>query len=177
MSHCSSVAHDALQERRVLEARAEIVGVDQALRESYDRHNARVDAGTASFGIKIYMDVRTAAATATPPPQIPRAPRKPKPSKQTPAKPKPGKTHHLPKPPPPPLPNIKKRQVKESTKKQIACRQEWTCNLCHHTLPGNFEVDHIKPLHRGGSNEPFNLQALCRNCHGEKTQRENAGMA
>jgi len=36
------------------------------------------------------------------------------------------------------------------------------------------EVDHIKPLHAGGSNEDNNLQPLCHSCHSSKTARENA---
>ena len=34
------------------------------------------------------------------------------------------------------------------------------------------EVDHIIPLHLGGSNDPSNLQPICRRCHAEKTERE-----
>ena len=67
-----------------------------------------------------------------------------------------------------------KRNVRESLKKQIACGQNWHCKICKNTLPGNYEVDHIVSLKSGGSNDANNLQALCRNCHGEKTQKENA---
>ena len=51
-------------------------------------------------------------------------------------------------------------------------RAGWRCRVCG--TYGN-EVDHIKPLQRGGA--PFdegNLQALCRRCHIEKTRREAA---
>lgn len=34
------------------------------------------------------------------------------------------------------------------------------------------EVDHVVPLHRGGSNALANLQGLCRECHAEKTASE-----
>jgi 5-methylcytosine-specific restriction enzyme A len=34
------------------------------------------------------------------------------------------------------------------------------------------ELDHIKPLHLGGSNAPENLQWLCVEHHREKSQRE-----
>ena len=54
--------------------------------------------------------------------------------------------------------------------------QNWQCKLCHIKLPGNFEIDHIVSLKSGGTNDCHNLQALCRNCHGEKTQIENAGL-
>jgi 5-methylcytosine-specific restriction endonuclease McrA len=34
------------------------------------------------------------------------------------------------------------------------------------------ECDHIVPLHRGGSNDPGNLQSLCKECHAIKTATE-----
>jgi 5-methylcytosine-specific restriction endonuclease McrA len=69
-----------------------------------------------------------------------------------------------------------KRNVKESMKKQVASEQNWRCKICAMQLPGNYEIDHIKPIKNGGVNDRVNLQALCRNCHGEKTQRETSGI-
>lgn len=37
------------------------------------------------------------------------------------------------------------------------------------------EVDHITPLHDGGSNDRANLQGLCVDHHAEKTLRERGG--
>lgn len=34
------------------------------------------------------------------------------------------------------------------------------------------EVDHIKPKTDGGTDDMKNLQAICKACHAEKTQRE-----
>jgi len=75
----------------------------------------------------------------------------------------------------PPLASKKqtKRKVSESLKKQVAAAQSWDCKACRMRLPASYEVDHIVPLSAGGTNDHDNLQALCRNCHGEKTQREN----
>ena len=73
-------------------------------------------------------------------------------------------------------PKIHKRNVKESMKKQVASEQNWRCKKCGMSLPGNYEIDHVKPMKNGGVNDRINLQALCRNCHGEKTQREIAGI-
>ena len=40
-------------------------------------------------------------------------------------------------------------------------------------LPAWFEVDHKLSLHKGGDNHVNNLEALCRDCHGEKTARDS----
>jgi len=34
------------------------------------------------------------------------------------------------------------------------------------------EVDHILPLHKGGTDDTDNLQALCTECHADKTARD-----
>lgn len=34
------------------------------------------------------------------------------------------------------------------------------------------EVDHIKPLHKGGTDDQDNLQGLCHDCHSDKTRRD-----
>ena len=58
-------------------------------------------------------------------------------------------------------------------KKFVASSQQWKCGDCHQQLTAWFEVDHIKRLDQGGSNDISNLVALCRNCHGKKTSMEN----
>ena len=65
-----------------------------------------------------------------------------------------------------------KRSVSETKKKYVASCQNWKCKSCNNQLQAWFEVDHIVPLHKGGSNNVDNLVALCRNCHGEKTSME-----
>lgn len=65
------------------------------------------------------------------------------------------------------MPN--RRAVSDSKKKRIAAGQKWRCNACKSVLSHVFEVDHIKPLYLGGGNTDPNLQALCRECHGQKT--------
>lgn len=66
-----------------------------------------------------------------------------------------------------------KRSVSETKKKFVASNQNWKCNDCKDQLKAWFEVDHIKRLDQGGSNDVDNLVALCRNCHGKKTSMEN----
>jgi 5-methylcytosine-specific restriction endonuclease McrA len=65
-----------------------------------------------------------------------------------------------------------KRSVGETKKKYIAAQQNWKCGKCGCMLPAWFEVDHKLRLEYGGSNHISNLEALCRNCHGEKTALE-----
>ena len=51
----------------------------------------------------------------------------------------------------------------------VASRQGWKCNICEILLDFSYQVDHITPLSRGGSNDIGNLQALCSNCHAKKS--------
>jgi len=66
-----------------------------------------------------------------------------------------------------------KRSVSETKKKYVAANQGWKCGSCKKQLPAWFEVDHKVRLEHGGSNHVDNLEALCRDCHGEKTALEN----
>jgi len=66
-----------------------------------------------------------------------------------------------------------KRSVSETKKKYVAAHQNWKCQKCRQQLTAWFEVDHVKRLDQGGTNDINNLVALCRNCHGEKTSMEN----
>lgn len=62
-----------------------------------------------------------------------------------------------------------KRNVSESLKKIVASEQQWKCSSCNNLLTASYEIDHIVPLYKGGSNNRENLSAMCRNCHGNKT--------
>ena len=57
-------------------------------------------------------------------------------------------------------------------------RDQGLCQVC--LAIGKYtpadEVDHVTPKAAGGSEEPDNLQAICKPCHAEKTAKEsNAG--
>ena len=41
------------------------------------------------------------------------------------------------------------------------------CRMCQAVAT---EVDHIVPMHRGGTNHPSNLQPMCRSCHNRKAK-------
>ena len=64
------------------------------------------------------------------------------------------------------------RSVSETKKKYVASNQQWKCAKCHRQLDATFEIDHKTRLADGGSNHISNLEALCRNCHGEKTMMD-----
>lgn len=49
-------------------------------------------------------------------------------------------------------------------------RDGYLCQVCR--AADASEVDHIVPKSSGGTDEPDNLQAICRVCHAKKTQKE-----
>ena len=66
-----------------------------------------------------------------------------------------------------------KRSVSETKKKYVASQQNWTCKKCNEQLKATFEIDHKIDLQYGGSNHIDNLEALCTECHKDKTMRSN----
>lgn len=69
-----------------------------------------------------------------------------------------------------------KRHVSETTKKLVAAKQKWTCGLCKRMLDETYEVDHIVPLYKGGTNDISNLMALDPICHRKKTNADRLNM-
>ena len=76
------------------------------------------------------------------------------------------------------FPKIPKREYPETeergylnAKQKIALveAQGKRCKLCGCT-PSRFEFDHIQELSLGGTNDPDNWQALCRDCHSTKSK-------
>ena len=63
----------------------------------------------------------------------------------------------------------KRRRISNSLRLYLAWKQKWCCKKCGELLPPTFQVDHIRPLSEGGSNDVVNLQILCIECHGMKT--------
>lgn len=51
-------------------------------------------------------------------------------------------------------------------------RQAGRCAYCRTDLALSCEVDHIKPIARGGNNWPANLQMTCRKCNRMKSDRD-----
>ena len=65
---------------------------------------------------------------------------------------------------------VQKRSYSTTHRIEIAYKSKYRCNMCDILLPPTFEVDHIIELCDGGKDEYHNLQALCPNCHAEKTR-------
>ena len=66
-----------------------------------------------------------------------------------------------------------KRCVSETKKKYVAAQQNWSCKKCNQQLKATFEVDHKIDLQYGGTNHISNLEALCVECHKDKTMQSN----
>lgn len=49
--------------------------------------------------------------------------------------------------------------------------QEGRCAYCGITLHGEYHVDHVQPISRGGSNWPDNLAIACRDCNHSKSNK------
>lgn len=64
------------------------------------------------------------------------------------------------------------RHDRHRFRREVLSRED-TCRQCG--SPDNLQADHIIPVAEGGAtNDPNNGQALCRDCHTAKTQREAA---
>ena len=72
----------------------------------------------------------------------------------------------------------KRKYRTEPERRRIAKRQNWLCagKGCEHAVKGEeleeYDIDHIIPLTRGGTEDDDNLQALCPGCHRRKTDQE-----
>ena len=72
---------------------------------------------------------------------------------------------------------MKRVHMTDRKKREIGCLQKWRCNMCKELLPWSYQIDHILPIFLGpfiSSNEMWNLQALCPNCHSMKSALEAA---
>ena len=65
-------------------------------------------------------------------------------------------------------------RLTNALKKNVAASQQWKCQACSSILEATYEIDHITPKCKGGTNDENNLQALCPNCHRKKTRKDIA---
>lgn len=69
-----------------------------------------------------------------------------------------------------------KRNVTNAMKKVVGAKYQWKCAGCKTMLDEGYQVDHIIPLFKNGSNELDNLQPLCGTCHNKKSIKESIGI-
>ena len=67
----------------------------------------------------------------------------------------------------------KRQPIKASLRFEILKRDDYRCQMCGVTAKdgATLEIDHIHPVSKGGSNEPDNLQVLCRDCNAGKSDQ------
>lgn len=64
------------------------------------------------------------------------------------------------------------RTITAQRKKAVKMRDEFVCQICNEKFEEDeLEVDHIFPYGAGGSNEEYNLMALCIKCNRKKSNR------
>lgn len=56
------------------------------------------------------------------------------------------------------------------TRRQAITKAQGQCQHCGTT--SDLHVHHLTPRADGGTDDPANLQVLCRSCHGRETMRE-----
>ena len=59
-------------------------------------------------------------------------------------------------------------------RERVLLRDEYTCRGCGR-VSSSLEVDHVVPLHLGGSESDENRQSICVECHEAKSEREEKG--
>jgi hypothetical protein len=65
----------------------------------------------------------------------------------------------------------KRKPIKPSLRFEILKRDGYRCQMCGVTAKdgATLEIDHIKPVSKGGGNNADNLQVLCRDCNAGKS--------
>lgn len=66
--------------------------------------------------------------------------------------------------------------VSQQQKQNVRRRAKYHCEYCKRSeeiVATTFEIDHILPISKGGSDEDNNLCCACRDCNAHKSNREN----
>jgi 5-methylcytosine-specific restriction endonuclease McrA len=68
---------------------------------------------------------------------------------------------------------LKRQSIKPRLRFEILKRDDYRCQMCGVTAKdgATLEIDHIHPVSKGGTNEPDNLQVLCRDCNAGKSDQ------
>ena len=68
-----------------------------------------------------------------------------------------------------------RRLASRTERELLAILQDFQCAICGSDLAGGYECDHLVPYSKGGQTTLENLQALCLDCHSDKTRGEASG--
>lgn len=60
---------------------------------------------------------------------------------------------------------VERAKVSNELRQEIFERDGYTCVNCRSKEKESLEIDHIKPISKGGKTEPDNLQTLCHDCN------------
>lgn len=55
----------------------------------------------------------------------------------------------------------------------LLVKQHGQCKYCFADICGNYHIDHIHPISKGGSNWPDNLQLTCPSCNSKKSNKSH----
>jgi 5-methylcytosine-specific restriction endonuclease McrA len=66
-----------------------------------------------------------------------------------------------------------RKALRPAVRLMIAASNGYDCVLCGHRLGAQFHIDHRVALCNGGEDGLDNLQAICANCHADKTAVDN----
>ena len=65
-----------------------------------------------------------------------------------------------------------RKPISQKTRFEVFKRDNFTCQYCGASAPDVIlEIDHIKPVSKGGTNSILNLVTSCRNCNRGKTNK------
>ena len=73
--------------------------------------------------------------------------------------------------------STQKRYASKRQKRILLINQDFKCALCGVELAEDFECDHMVPFSEGGETSLENLQALCKQCHANKTNMDGSRQA
>ena len=71
--------------------------------------------------------------------------------------------------------SIRRPVFSTSFRLNLFLKRKGACASCHQKIDAGkaWDIDHILPLALGGTNEPENLQILCKPCHHSKTSQSD----
>lgn len=68
---------------------------------------------------------------------------------------------------------MERKPIPKKTRFEVFKRDKFTCQYCGAQAPDVIlEIDHIKPVSKGGTNSIMNLVTACKACNSGKTNRE-----